>query len=134
MKKIIFVLFMGLFLFFIPTVVNAQRGCCSHHGGVSGCSSGGRQVCRDGTLSPSCTCTPVTQQSTSNSNSGSTSSANSSSSSSNYRSTNTSSNSSISNMDKNEDSKESGGGGFSSLLLFLALIGGIGLFGKKDKR
>lgn len=43
----------------IPVKVEATRGCCSHHGGVSGCSSSGRQVCSDGTLSPSCTCTPV---------------------------------------------------------------------------
>jgi hypothetical protein len=32
-----------------------QRGCCSWHGGVDGCSSG-RVVCKDGSLSPSCTC------------------------------------------------------------------------------
>jgi len=32
-----------------------QRGCCSWHGGVSGCS-GGSVVCSDGTYSPSCTC------------------------------------------------------------------------------
>jgi len=32
-----------------------RRGCCSWHGGVDGCS-GGRVVCSDGTLSPSCTC------------------------------------------------------------------------------
>ena len=32
-----------------------RRGCCSWHGGVSGCSSG-RVVCSDGTYSPSCTC------------------------------------------------------------------------------
>lgn len=32
-----------------------QRGCCSWHGGVSGCSDG-RIVCNDGTYSPSCTC------------------------------------------------------------------------------
>lgn len=31
------------------------RGCCSHHKGVCGCS-GGRTVCCDGTLSPSCNC------------------------------------------------------------------------------
>lgn len=35
-------------------VVN-RSGCCSHHGGVDGCS-GGRVVCNDGSLSPSCTC------------------------------------------------------------------------------
>lgn len=32
-----------------------QRGCCSHHGGVCGCSFG-RAVCCDGNLSPSCGC------------------------------------------------------------------------------
>lgn len=32
-----------------------QRGCCSWHGGVSGCSNG-KIVCNDGTYSPSCTC------------------------------------------------------------------------------
>ena len=35
---------------------NAQRGCCSHHGGVSGSCRNGKQVCNDGTTSPSCTC------------------------------------------------------------------------------
>ena len=33
----------------------ARRGCCSHHGGVCGCS-GGRAACCDGSLSPSCGC------------------------------------------------------------------------------
>lgn len=33
----------------------AQRGCCSHHGGVCGCS-GGQDVCCDGDKSPSCGC------------------------------------------------------------------------------
>lgn len=37
-------------------ILIARRGCCSHHGGVSGQCSGGRVVCNDGTLSPSCTC------------------------------------------------------------------------------
>jgi hypothetical protein len=37
------------------TTQTAQRGCCSHHGGVCGCSNG-RQACCDGTLSPSCRC------------------------------------------------------------------------------
>ena len=32
-----------------------RSGCCSHHGGVCGCS-GGRQQCCDGAFSPSCTC------------------------------------------------------------------------------
>jgi hypothetical protein len=35
--------------------VENKRGCCSHHDGVCGCKNG-RQVCCDGTLSPSCTC------------------------------------------------------------------------------
>lgn len=48
-------------LLFLPIKTNAQRGCCSHHGGVAGCSENGRQICNDGTLSPSCTCTPVVQ-------------------------------------------------------------------------
>ena len=43
----------------MPLKVSATRGCCSHHDGVSGCSSSGRLVCNDGTLSPSCTCTPT---------------------------------------------------------------------------
>jgi len=33
----------------------ARSGCCSWHGGVCGCS-GGRALCCDGTLSPSCSC------------------------------------------------------------------------------
>lgn len=36
----------------------AQSGCCSHHSGVSGCS-GGRVVCNDGSMSPSCTCNSI---------------------------------------------------------------------------
>jgi len=55
MKKIIFLVIMLLLLF--PITANARSGCCSHHGGVSGsCSSSGRQICNDGTVSPSCTC------------------------------------------------------------------------------
>ena len=33
----------------------AQRGCCSWHQGICGCA-GGRIVCCDNTLSPSCRC------------------------------------------------------------------------------
>jgi hypothetical protein len=33
----------------------AQSGCCSHHGGVCGCS-GGNEMCCDGAASPSCSC------------------------------------------------------------------------------
>lgn len=36
-----------------PTL--AKSGCCSWHGGVCGCS-GGRALCCDNTLSPSCGC------------------------------------------------------------------------------
>jgi len=32
-----------------------QQGCCSHHGGVCGCSAG-RDVCCDGAYSPTCRC------------------------------------------------------------------------------
>ena len=32
-----------------------RRGCCSHHGGVCGCSDG-RALCCDGSLSPTCGC------------------------------------------------------------------------------
>lgn len=32
-----------------------RSGCCSHHGGVCGCSAGRAQCC-DGSLSPSCGC------------------------------------------------------------------------------
>lgn len=43
---------------FFPVSVFAQRGCCSWHGGVVGCGQNGKQLCADGTYSPSCTCTP----------------------------------------------------------------------------
>lgn len=39
-------------------IVNAKRGCCSHHGGVAYCASNGRYVCNDNSYSPTCTCTP----------------------------------------------------------------------------
>ena len=57
MKKIL-VLIILLLIFMFPINIIAKRGCRSHHGGVIGCSNGGRQICADGTLSPSCTCTP----------------------------------------------------------------------------
>lgn len=59
MKK--FVILISMILLFFPMKTNAQRGCCSHHGGVAGCNSDGRQICNDGTLNPSCTCTPIVQ-------------------------------------------------------------------------
>lgn len=37
-------------------ILQAGRGCCSYHGGMSGRCSGGRVVCNDGSLSPSCKC------------------------------------------------------------------------------
>ena len=64
MKK--FIIVMILIMFIIPNNVNAQRGCCSHHGGVVGCSANGKQMCADGTLSPTCTCTPSTNNSVNN--------------------------------------------------------------------
>ncbi len=36
-------------------IEDARSGCCSHHGGVCGCSNG-RARCCDGSLSPSCGC------------------------------------------------------------------------------
>lgn len=44
-----------IILFSCTNNVSAQQGCCSWHGGVSGCSNG-QVLCNDGTLSPSCTC------------------------------------------------------------------------------
>ncbi len=56
MKKCLFLVLIVLVMF---ENVYAQRGCCSHHGGVGGCSSDGTIICNDGTYSPTCTCTPV---------------------------------------------------------------------------
>ena len=53
MKKIIFL----LILIILPVTVNAARGCCSGHGGVSHCGPSGKYICNDGSTSPSCTCT-----------------------------------------------------------------------------
>lgn len=55
MKKEVLVLIIGIMLCF-PLGVEAQRGCCSHHGGVASCDPSGKYRCVDGTLSPSCTC------------------------------------------------------------------------------
>jgi hypothetical protein len=66
MKKKVFLLglflLLGFILFCTYEVVASpdcnvlnRRGCCSHHGGVCGCS-GGRAVCCDGSFSPSCGC------------------------------------------------------------------------------
>lgn len=40
----------------LPGILEAARGCCSHHGGMSGQCRQGRVVCRDGSISPSCRC------------------------------------------------------------------------------
>lgn len=55
MKKYYLIFFLMILLSF-PIFVEAQRGCCSHHGGVYGCHKSGRTLCMDGTLSPTCTC------------------------------------------------------------------------------
>jgi hypothetical protein len=40
-----------------PEIEEVKRGCCSHHNGVCGCNaSAGRQLCCDGSTSPSCGC------------------------------------------------------------------------------
>lgn len=57
-KNLLFKILISIMLLIVPLSVNAQRGCCSRYGGVAGCHSSGKQLCKDGTLSPSCTCTP----------------------------------------------------------------------------
>ena len=80
MKKIIFIVL--LMINFCPLNVAAQRGCCSRHGGVSNQCSNGRQVCNDGSVSPSCPCEDYSSYIPSTSSSGNSSSGNSNSSSS----------------------------------------------------
>jgi hypothetical protein len=53
----------GIALFLMCVIplqlAEAKSGCCSHHHGVSGqCTGGGRVVCRDKSVSPSCHCRP----------------------------------------------------------------------------
>ncbi len=55
MKKVVIVLLASILMFIGMQEVLAGRGCCSHHGGQAYCSNG-RWVCRDGTYSPTCTC------------------------------------------------------------------------------
>lgn len=86
-KRGSFVLVIIIFCFvFFPNIIYAKQGCCSHHGGVVGCS-GGRQVCADGTYSPTCTCGTYNSNSSNSSNSSSSSLGNSSYKSSNSNST-----------------------------------------------
>jgi hypothetical protein len=55
-KLFLGILFLAVFLLGVDKV-GAAAGCCSWHGGVSYCdSSVGKQVCNDGSYSPSCTC------------------------------------------------------------------------------
>ncbi len=55
-KKLLVALFL-LFIISWPSFSLATSGCCSWHGGVCGCDeSVGRQVCCDGSYSPSCGC------------------------------------------------------------------------------
>jgi len=54
-KIIAFITILLCFSFISP--VSAGQGCCSWHGGESGaCSSSGKEICNDGTESPTCTC------------------------------------------------------------------------------
>lgn len=54
--KNLFVVIFLFFFFFIKTDIFAQRGCCSHHGGIAYCGNGGYYICNDGTRSSTCTC------------------------------------------------------------------------------
>lgn len=55
MKKLFIILLFVISFLFMPNVY-ARSGCCSWHGGVSGSCRNGKQVCNDGSTSPSCTC------------------------------------------------------------------------------
>lgn len=53
--------FTVMFVLLSSTSVYAKTGCCSKHGGVAGCDkTTGYQLCKDGTNSPSCTCSGQT--------------------------------------------------------------------------
>lgn len=57
----VFTALAAVFLFSVSSY--ARSGCCSWHGGVSGCDTNtGRQVCNDGTYSPTCTCAYIPPQ------------------------------------------------------------------------
>ena len=57
-KKVRYISFALILLIIIPIKIYAGRGCCSNHGGEVGCAANGKSICADGTLSPTCTCTP----------------------------------------------------------------------------
>ena len=63
MKKVVGCIL--LIILFMPINIQAKRGCCSWHGGVSGACRNGYQVCNDGTTSPSCTCNAPSSSSSS---------------------------------------------------------------------
>ncbi|WP_419420176.1 hypothetical protein ACNVED_02455 [Legionella sp. D16C41] len=55
--------FIALFLLVSP--LGAYAACCAGHGGVTSCNkSTGHQMCKDGTASPSCTCTKAKSKAT----------------------------------------------------------------------
>lgn len=64
-KSLLFIsLIIGAFLF--GGQLYAKSGCCSWHGGVNYCdTSVGRQVCNDGTYSPTCGCQYIAPKATS---------------------------------------------------------------------
>lgn len=45
----------------LPGILEVARGCCSHHGGMSGQCKNGRVICRDGSISPTCKCRADTE-------------------------------------------------------------------------
>ena len=52
----------GLCLIFCtcsPITAYSRQGCCSWHGGVKQCGINGKYICKDGTESKSCKCTPI---------------------------------------------------------------------------
>ena len=57
MNKYLKIIGVAIIVVLVPFFVIATSGCCSWHDGVCGCdSSVGRQLCCDGSLSPSCGC------------------------------------------------------------------------------
>lgn len=66
MKKVVIILLVSITMFIGMQEVSAGRGCCSHHGGQAYCSNG-RWVCKDGSYSPTCTCSGGSSSSSSSS-------------------------------------------------------------------
>ena len=58
--SILTIVLLLLLLVFSSPKVEATSGCCSWHGGVCGCDTSiGREICCDGSYSPSCTCSYI---------------------------------------------------------------------------